>query len=202
MSVPADRHSSPIQPVTAEPSDQRWIAAIRAGDERVFDELFSATYASLCDFVHSYVRSHATAEELVQTVFLRLWEKRTGWEPRTSVRAYLFAACRNQALDHLRHVRIMDRAVEQGGGEGATFGQGAGVPRTDQAVQDAELAGAIQRAIDSLPDRRRLVAIMRWQHQLSNVEIARVLGISVKGVEAHVARAIGVLRDKLSGFRP
>jgi RNA polymerase sigma-19 factor, ECF subfamily len=176
---------------------------VRAGDEKAFEELFKTYYRPLCDFVYRYVRSRDTAEELVQTIFLRVWEKRESWEPATGIRAYLFAACRNQALDHLKHQRVVERAAAQGS-EGNEPGLMAGLHpiASDEATYAGELADAVRRALRELPERRRSVVILRWEHHLSNLEIARALGISVKGVEAHVSRALATLRQHLAAFRP
>jgi len=182
--------------------DPRQIERIRAGDESVFEELFKAYYRGLCHFVYGYVRSRETAEELVQAVFLRIWEKRDSWEPPTGIRAYLFAACRNQALDHLRHQRIVDRVALAANGVESEELAGAPPIRPDEAIHGTELTEALRRAVEELPERRRAVLVLRWEHHLSNLEIARALGISVKGVEAHVTRALAVLRERLAAFRP
>jgi RNA polymerase sigma-70 factor (ECF subfamily) len=176
---------------------------VRAGDEKAFEELFKTYYRPLCDFVYRYVRSRDTAEELVQTVFLRVWEKRESWEPATGIRAYLFAACRNQALDHLKHQRVVERAAALAS-EGYEPGLVAGLHpiASDETTYAGELADAVRRALGELPERRRSVVILRWEHHLSNLEIARALGISVKGVEAHVSRALATLRQRLAAFRP
>ncbi len=190
----ADAHSSPSP--APEPGQ---LERIRAGDEAAFEALFKTYYRPLCDFVHGYVRSRETAEELVQTVFLRIWEKRESWEPVTGIRAYLFAACRNQALDHLRHRRVVGRVMVA---SRCIELEPSALARPDEATDAAELSEALRRAVDELPERRRAVLVLRWQHQLSNLEIARALGISLKGVEAHVTRALAGLRERLAAFRP
>lgn len=204
MSRPVRRSETPAPTpeVSWDDVERAWIARIAAGDEAAFDQLFEAYYAPLCEFVYSYVRSHATAEELVQTVFLRLWEKHSNCGGVASLRAYLFTACRNQALDHLKHERIVQHTAEQAVATQPIPGLGSAPAGADEAVQAAELADAIRRAVETLPERCRLVVQLRWQHQLTNVEIARVLGISVKGVEGHLTRAIASLRQQLAAFRP
>jgi RNA polymerase sigma-70 factor, ECF subfamily len=144
------------------------------------------------------VRSRDTAEELVQGVFLRIWQRHEQWEPAAGIRAYLFGACRNAALDHLKHLRIADRLTDAGEPD-PTFARE--VPAPDAAIQAEELADAVRRAIETLPERQRAVVVLRWQHELTNAEVARTLGISVKGVEAHVSRALSVLRQRLATLR-
>jgi RNA polymerase sigma-70 factor (ECF subfamily) len=166
----------------------------RVRDERMFESLFVEHYASLCEFVDSYVRAPDVAEELVQAVFLRLWESRDSWVPKRGARAYLFAACRNQALDHLRHEQIVERTAEL-----VTEIGSANVPaRADVALEAQELGDQLRAVVGRLPERRRLVVVLRWQHQMTNPEIAHVMGISVKGVEMQFSRALADLRRELS----
>ena len=81
-------------------------------NESEFATIFLEHYGSLCDFVNSYVRAPDVAEEIVQAVFSRIWEERTTWRPGSGARAYLFVACRNQALDYLRQEQIVNRVAE------------------------------------------------------------------------------------------
>src|SRR5262249_20657220 len=148
----------------------------------------------LCDFTMSIARSAPIAEEIVQSVFLRIWERRATWDPAGGVRAYLFAACRHHALDHLKHERTVASFARRGAVELVASGVNRAPTRPDQHVEAAELTDMLRRAVSELPERRRLVVILRWRHHMTNVEIARVLGISVKGVETQFARAIAALR--------
>jgi RNA polymerase sigma-70 factor (ECF subfamily) len=192
-----------VSPAPPEVPEAVLLARVRAGDETAFESIFKAYYRPLCDFIYGYVRSRETAEELVQTIFLRVWEKHEAWEPAAGIRAYLFAASRNAALDNLRHEQVVRRTLgpESSGADREPAAE-AQTPRPDEAVQASELAEALRRAVQELPERRRSVIILRWQHQLTNLEIAGALGISVKGVEAHVSRALASLRVRLGAFRP
>ena len=75
-----------------------------------FAALFRERYPELCHFVLQFVRSRPVAEELVQDLFLRIWERRQTWEEELPSRSYLYQAARNRALDHLKHERIAERA--------------------------------------------------------------------------------------------
>jgi RNA polymerase sigma-70 factor (family 1) len=173
---------------------RRQSAGRRAHDERMFEGLFLEHYASLCEFVDSYVHAPDVAEELVQAVFLRLWESRDSWVPNRGARAYLFAACRNQALDYLRHERIVERSVELV----TEIGRGSIPARADIALEAQELGDQLRAVVSRLPERRRLVVVLRWHYQMTNPEIARVMGISVKGVEMQFSRALTDLRRELN----
>ena len=158
------------QPQTAQPSEAchtraesaRGLAArIRLGDEDAFAALFLEHYTDLCQFVDSYVRAPDIAEEIVQAVFLRIWEHRGSWDPRGSPRAYLFASCRNQAVDALRHEQI----VAQSSGRDAYLGIGRwSAPRlADAELEAAELADRLRSVVAELPERRQLVVILDWE---------------------------------------
>jgi RNA polymerase sigma-70 factor (ECF subfamily) len=175
------------------------------GDAAAFHRLFTEYFTPLRGFVLSYVKDPAVAEELVQDLFCGLWRQREQWAPQGRIRHYLLAAARNRALSYLRHQRIVDRTSQQWvaprGSEGCP-GMGGSPLGPDQLLEAAELGEACRRAIHALPERRRLVVTLRWQHQLSHAEIARILGISVKGVEAQLSRALKSLRHLLADLLP
>ena len=187
-------------PLASDAAEREWVARVRLGDENAFEALFEAYYPSLCDFVQSYLHSAESAEEVVQTVFLRIWEQRATWEPIIGVRAYLFAACRNQALGILKHERVVVRTAARATREDLPLGMGRGAPAPDAELHGTELANALRHAVHALPERRRMVVVLRWQHQMSYAEIASVLGISVKTVEVHMGRALASLRKQLGHF--
>jgi RNA polymerase sigma factor (sigma-70 family) len=162
-------------------------AAIRRGDEQAFEALYRAYHAPLWRFARLHTRSSGVAEELVQEVFLAIWRRRATWEITTSVRAWLYAAVRNMALKHRRHVEIGDRILED-----TTDGvPGLGAPPVDShdAVEGVDLEAAITRAIAALPERRRIAMTLRWKHALAPAEIAHVLGTTPESVRVLLSRA-------------
>jgi RNA polymerase sigma-70 factor (family 1) len=171
------------------------VGRIQRGEDAAFAILFRTHYASLCDFVNSLLRAPDVAEEVVQSVFLSVWEHRRSWNPQGDARAFLFASCRNRAVDLLRHERIVARTEQQGTAMGV--GNWSTSQPTDAGVEAEELSERLREAVARLPERRRLVVILRWQHQLTNPEIASVLRISVKGVEMQFSRALVDLRRHL-----
>jgi RNA polymerase sigma-70 factor (ECF subfamily) len=180
------------------PRDVELVRRIRLGDAEAFEELFHAYYEPLCGFVLGYVRSAETAEDVVQEMLASLWERRTEWDVRGSVRGYLFSAARNRALSHLRHARVVARWQESALREiGARNPAGASA---DERVRTDELAMALARAIERLPARRRQTYTLRWQQELSLAEIAAVMGVTVKCVETQLASASKAIREALADF--
>ena len=179
-----------------EQPDSAVAARVRAGDASAFEALFRAHYGPLCGFATRYVREPALAEELVQDLFTDLWARRTEWAPRTSARAYLFAAVRNRALNlRQRQAVEEDWTAAEAASEMPTLHRAA--PAADDVLESAELHARLDAALDSLPERCRLVMRLRWREQLAYAEIAEIMGISLKGVENQLARGLRALRGML-----
>src|SRR6266516_5130210 len=83
-----------------------WLERLRTGDEEAFESLFRAYVEPLCAFAYSYVESEPAAQEIVQDLFARLWERRDSLEVPRNVQAYLYGATRNRAINHLRNRRV------------------------------------------------------------------------------------------------
>ncbi len=180
--------------------DRTWVERVRAGDTDVFRQMFEAYYEPLCGFAMMYVDSHVAAEEIVQDLFAWIWAERARWVVRDTVRTYLFGATRNRALNARRDARAHERWADRAAREPTPPGQGQGPPPVDEPLRRAELGRALDQAVAALPERRRQAFTLRWQYHLSNVEIARIMGISVKGVEIALTHAFRTLRSELSGF--
>jgi len=180
--------------------DNDILSRIRTGEEAAFEVLFKEHYAGLCVFATRILESRAVAEETVQDVFLRLWERRNEWETTGSVSAYLYAAVRNRAFNRVRQNRAQDewraRVVRDHAAEPRLVESSA----ADESVRADELAAAIERAIGELPPRCREAFVLRRQHHLSYIEIARVMNIAPKTVEIQIGTALKSLRGKLADW--
>ncbi|HEY0024592.1 MAG TPA: RNA polymerase sigma-70 factor [Longimicrobium sp.] len=179
--------------------ESEWPERIRRGDRDAFELMFRAYYPRLCTFVERYADLPETAEELVQDLFVSIWEKRAQWTVRGSLAAYLFGAARNRAFDHLKHRRVRRRLLDHG--SGAVPGMAEAGPAVDDRMHSETVARAVDDAIQQLPERARLAVVLRWQQQMTYAEIAAVMEVSVKGVENQLGRAVKVLRERLAHLR-
>lgn len=170
---------------------------LRQGDRTAFKELFHAHYQALCSYACRYVNSLEVAEDLVQEVFLDLWQRRHSWHPEHSPRAFLYGAVRNQTLNHQRRLRARQHVGRNGKGQ-SVFYEPPSQENPEETLRYQELRRAAQRAISELPQRRRQIFILSREHSLTYVEIAIALDISVKTVETQMGRALQHLRDRLS----
>ena len=177
--------------------EPEWVEAIRSGDPAAFEALFLAYHAPLCSFAYRYLGARELAEEIVQEVFLCVWERRAGWDVRSSVRSYLLTAVRNAALSYLRHERVVRRSQAEVRAIHETV---AASPEV--RALEAETVVAVRQAIGRLPDRCRLVFTLHREQGLTYAEVAHVLGISPRTVEVQIGRALKSLRKNLASHRP
>ncbi len=152
--------SAPRQLVGRDQSELEQVARIRAGDADAFASLFKTYYPDLRTFVDSYV-DRATSEEVIQELFLALWRRREAWTPAGGVRAYLFAAARNQALNAIRQQRSASRVVEECAADGSIPGANQSDQNPAQQFSTTEIETACRNAIHGLPESNRLVMQLR-----------------------------------------
>ncbi len=188
-------------PIALAPDDAALVARIRAGDARAFEQLFRAYYRPLCQFMLAYVHSLDIVEEHVQQVFWWMWEQREQLPVQSGLRAYLYTAVRHRALNHIKRRGVAARWAAQAVPDLGLAGIGQGPPDAERTMRQRDVSAALARAIAQLPERRRQAFALAWQHGLTNAETAAVMGISVKAVEAALAKAIASLREVLAPIR-
>ena len=160
-----------------------------------WESAFAAHYAALCDYVLRFVGSAEAAEDVVQELFLHLWDTRGPRDALRLTRRYLFVAARNRALKYLRHARVAEAWIARVDREAAP---GPDTPE-DHCLR-RELDAAVQRAITELPSRCRATFLLRRSQGLSYEEIAGRLGVSLGTVKSQMWRAATLLRAKLAPF--
>jgi RNA polymerase sigma-70 factor (ECF subfamily) len=173
--------------------DTQLIERIRAGDDSAFEELFRTYHAGLCSFAYRIIGSADIAEELVQEVFLYIWERRANWTVTdATAKTYLYSAVRNAALMAIRHERVVQRhepaMIELFSGPHSSV---------DDDLHDAELTAQVKRAVSNLPDRCRLIYTLSREQGMSYAQIAATLEISPKTVDTQMGRALKRLRQLL-----
>lgn len=180
------------------PSRDPLVARVRAGDAGAFAVLFKEHYRAMCALAFRYVQSWEEAEDVVETIWIKVWERREEWTVHGTAAEYLFAAVRNQSINRLRHDRIRQRAAERLLHE-AWLAPAGGDPATaDEHLVAAELETTIAAAIAALPARCREAFVLHRQHGRSYAEIAAVMGISVRTVEVQIGKALRLLRARVA----
>jgi len=168
------------------------IEKIRGGDEYAYRDLFKEYYQPLLKYARRYVPDEQSAEDIVEDVFLNIWNKRTQLNITVSVKAYLFQMVRNHSLNYLKAKKLkpadeflLDITLQSS-------------VSTDDELNVNELTEHIKKAIAELPNRSRSVFTMHRYDDLKYSEIAEALKISEGTVETHMVRALKFLRKRLS----
>lgn len=138
------------------------------------------------------VHCRSTAGDLVQDIFLRLWEK--AFEPQGNIQAYLSRCARNAAIDHIRSTRVRSDFTQNVLPE--QYAAPIATPH-DDLVARQEIS-RIDDALASLPTQTRHIFLLNRIHGRSFSEISGVLGISQRAVAKHMARAVAACQDMLS----
>lgn len=173
--------------------DVELLDRLRQGDEGAFEQVYRKYGPWVYNFVYSLLYDKLLAEDLTQTVFLKIWEKRKTIDPELGLDAYLFAIARNLVYKETENKLQMGCQLDA---------RNCIVEDVDSHIEekiDAEsLRSYIRHLIEQLPPvRKQIFCLSRYEH-LQNKEIATRLSISEKTVENQITRALRFLRDKLS----
>lgn len=178
-------------------SEQVNIEKINLGDKATFEMLFKKHYKEMCAYACRFELEIETAEEIVQELFVNIWNKRESLHISSSFRSYLFQSVRNYSLNYIKHAKIKHAYKEHNQRK---------IQEQESQVEDhlesEELKLKIQHAIDELPPERKKVFLMSRFEELKYSEIAEKLGISVKTVETQMSKALKHLKTKLSEYLP
>lgn len=166
-----------------------------------YKALFRKYYPSLI-FYATRLIGEEEAEDVVQDVFVELWRRKDSIEIGDQIQAFLYRAVYTRALNVLKHRNVEDgycAAMEEINQRRAEFYQ----PDNNEVIrriEDRELRKEIYNAINELPDKCKEVFKLSYLHEMKNKEIADVLGISLRTVEAHMYKALKYLRSRLDRF--
>jgi len=174
--------------------EAEWVKSIRTGDSGAFEKLFNTYCQRLINFSRRYVWDKQTAENIVQDIFLKIWQNRTNLDPSKMIKSYLFTAVKNKSIKHLRHADVRKREIETI----SDFLDANDNP--EKELDEKEIALKVHQAINELPEKCREIFSMSRFDKLKYIEIANILDISVKTVETQMGRALKKLRERLKTF--
>jgi len=165
------------------------------GDKEAFRFFFEKYYSDLCNLVNVYLHDPVMAEEIVQDIFIYIWEKKENINIDSSVKSYLLRCAKNKSLNYIRNEKtkldIRNRF--------ANFNK-ENTEMPDSVMDANQLRELINTAIDNLPERCRDVYILGKERSMSYKEISEELGISVKTVEVQMGKALKKLREQLKPY--
>lgn len=178
-------------------TDTAIIQLLKDRDETGFEHVFKHHFKNLYRYALTILQDHDQAEDIVQNVFYKLWDKIESLQFSGSLAAYLYRAVYNESLNHLKHKKV--RRTYQ------TYITHTMKDQTDGAQRKvifSELERRLQAAINELPEQCRTIFQMSRFEELRYLDIADRLGISVKTVENQMGKALKQLRVKLIDYLP
>jgi RNA polymerase sigma-70 factor (ECF subfamily) len=175
------------------------IARVRGGDRDAFRQVMQTHYNSLVRF--AVPLAGESAEDVVQEVFVRVWEGRARLDPLRPIRAYLFTAVRRRVLDLHKHERAQRRLlaeIERSDNDIVLIpGEGRDMSVSGEAFEGDDRLPALAHAITALPERNRTALMLRFEQAMTHAEIGAVLGCSDKAAQQVVLRTLASLRRLL-----
>jgi RNA polymerase sigma-70 factor, ECF subfamily len=184
-------------------SDVQLMLDVKAGDPSSFDFLLTKYRSPLVNFLYRMVRDRATAEDLAQDVFLRVYRARKEYIPSAKFTTWLFRIATNAALNSVRDNRHQTMAVSLDapvgdGQDSAPRELPAREMRIDEHLLERDRVEFIQRAIASLPEKQRAAVLLHKYEEMDYAEIAKVLDCTEAALKSLLFRAYENLRVQLA----
>ena len=171
-------------------SDVQLIGLLKADDEAALTIIYKRYWASLFSAAYNILKDRQSCEDIIQELFIKLWDCRAEVQISVSLKAYLYASVRYGVYRQIKtgsvRSEIFDDLIER-----------LHTPTAYGSIEHKELLLQINRVIDTLPDKCREVYKLSREECLSHKQIAMQLNISTKTVENHLTKALRELRGSL-----
>lgn len=162
-----------------------------------FERLYRENWDILFNIAYKRIKDTEKTEEIIQELFIYIWNKRHQLSFEEDPRAYLIAALRSRVLNHLRNEMIRARHLEVIRSEATVISNSC-----DTEIELAELQTMVDKRVRTLPEKCREVYLLSRNHGLTLKEISDKLNISVSTAEKHIVKALKLLRLSLRDFVP
>ncbi len=176
-------------------TDEELLEFLRDGDRTAFTEIYNRYWQVLITHACKILKDDDEALDVVQDIFLTIWNRSSDLEIKSSLKSYLYTATRNQALKVINRSNLKE---EFAGELAAAFEEG--LSTTDEAVAFNELSAILEEAIKKLPPRLKIVYEKSREQGLSHRAIAEELNIAENTVKSAMHRTLTYLRSKLTLF--
>jgi RNA polymerase sigma-70 factor (family 1) len=171
------------------------INRLRKGEEAAYEMLFKEYYKVLTIFANKYIKDIETSKELVQELFVHLYERRETLDINSSLKSYLFRSVHNRCINFINAQKIRDKYAEH-----VNYTNNIAQNSLEEEVNLSELENALYKAIAELPPKCQAIFKLNRFEGLSNVEIADKLTLSKRTVETQISKALKILRLKLEPY--
>lgn len=166
------------------------LLALRRGDQATFRQVFDTCYEGLCRYAFTLLRDKDESEDIVQSMFVKFWERREELDVQQAIRPYLYRSVYNQCMNALQHRSVKTRHHIH---TEVVHSQEVQQPE----VFPDELGERIRQAVDKLPPQCRTVFMMSRYEELKYPVIAQKLNISVNTIQNQICKALKILREEL-----
>ena len=166
-----------------------------------FDKLFQKYYASLLAFTVSYIRNEEEAADIVQTAFVRLWEKGEFYREEPALKSFLFTSAKNLTLDALKHKKVQaafNNATAESYKDIENELMMEALREFNTCEEEEDVSLKVKKLVMNLPFSDRRIFVLSKYNNLTNQEIADLLGISVKTVEKRLKISINFIKKKIT----
>jgi RNA polymerase sigma-70 factor (family 1) len=173
-------------------ADAELAVLLQAGDAIAYEEIYDRYHILLYLYAYKKLKDKEAAKDLIQEVFLTLWNKRNSYSIHTAIAGYLYRAVRNKALDIFAHRQIERKYIDSL----QSYIDTSDV-RTDDLLREKEIKAIIDTEIALLPKGMREVFLLSRREYLTHREIAERLDMTEEAVKKQIKRALKTLRMRL-----
>ena len=169
--------------------EEQFLQRINTKQTEAFRELFSEFYNSLVLFAMGFVEQQDVAEDIVQEVFIAVWERDARYPTYNAFRSFLYNSVKNASLNHLKHKNVKEKYL-------ASLNLENEGDDIDLKMMEEELYRLLFKTIDELPDKCRNIFLLHLEGK-GNEEIALLLNLSILTVKTQKKRAMSYIRERL-----
>lgn len=167
------------------------IECLKNGDEKAYAFLIDNYHHKLCVYANSLIKNTYSAEDIVQNVFIRVWELRNRLNPNLSIKSFLYKSVYNEFIDLYRKNQSLIPI------EKIYFNAINSVINDDESEAFDRIINVLNKEIENLPPKCKNIFILSKKEGLTNIEIAEHLEISIKTVETQITKAFSILRSTM-----
>lgn len=167
------------------------LVAIKNGNEAAFNELYDLYKVPAIRFCNSIIKDIEESENLVQEVFIKIWDKRAGVNPDLNFNSYLFTIIRNRVYDYLKEVKRNEFVKER-------YWHNIVVHQESEPDLKEERISRIKVAVEDLTEKRRKILQLNYEEGKSYEEIASILNISKNTVKNQLVKTKQIIRAQLN----
>ena len=173
-------------------NEKRLTAALKRGDERAFEKLYLNYSPKLYFFSFKYLKCQQEAEEIVQSIFLKIWENRENINPELSFNAYLIQIGKSIIWKYYKKQELASKYNESLKDQVHLYSN-----NTEDYIIFSEMEQMTKKHINSMPEKRKQVFMLSRIEGMNHAEIAQKLNISVGTVKQHMNKALKSLSKEL-----